>query len=387
MRPVAPFVVLSVVLAAVFLAGCESRKEAPALRPMAVGVALAGKMDAPLAVRGVGHVVAQRTVSVQPQVTGKLLALHFAEGASVREGQLLATIDPQSFQARLDEARGALGRDWAKAEQASREYLRYKDLIRQQVVSQDDFDQRKADFDAAWQQVKADQAALESARIDLGYCRISSPVNGVAGYQQVKPGNIVSANTTTLCTLNQIQPVLVRFSVTEADLAVVRRYYGVSPVRVSARVPKEEQDLKEFGLLTAIDNVVDVQTGMISLQAQFANEELALWPGQFVNVTATLDVDKDQTVVPYDALMTRQDGAFVYVVTDKSTAELRRVKPGRMVYKTHVVILEGLSPGETVISEGVVRVAPGGAVSVSRSDQGPDRAAGQAQGAGGGAGK
>lgn len=368
MRPVAS-VVLLLVLAAVGLAGCESRKEAPVRRPVSVGGAAAETMDAPLTVRGVGHVVAQRTVTVQPQVTGQLLAMHFAEGAAVREGQLLASIDPKPFQARLDEAVGALGRDWAKAEQASREFLRYKDLLRQQVVSQDDFDQRQTDFAAAWQQVKADQATLESARIDLGYCRITSPTDGVAGYQQVKPGNIVTANTTSLCTVNQIQPVLVRFSVTEADLALVRRYYGKSPVRVSARVPKEEQELKEFGMLTAIDNLVDVQTGMVSLQAQFENREQALWPGQFVNVIATLAVDKDQTVVPSDALITRQDGAFVYVVTDKSTAELRRVKPGRMVYKSHVVILEGVAPGETVISEGVIRVAPGASVSVTTSGQ------------------
>ncbi|GFK92275.1 Multidrug resistance protein MdtA [Fundidesulfovibrio magnetotacticus] len=396
-RTVLPLL-LALTLCLACLAGCDRKKVAPPQRPAPVGVVRAELADAPLAVRGVGHVTAMRTVTVTPQVTGKLLAMHFAEGDWVREGQQLASIDPQPFQARVDEAVGTLGRDWAKADQSTRDYLRYRELIRKQVVSQEDFDQRKADFEAAWQQVKADQATLASARIDLGYCRILSPLEGVAGYQQVKPGNIVTANTTSLFTVNQVRPVFVRFSVTEGDLAQVRRHFGARPVPVSARVPKEEQDLKEFGTLTAIDNAVDVQTGMISLQARFDNKDLALWPGQFVNVTATLDVEQGRIVLPFDAVMNRQDGSFVYVVTEKSTAELRRVKTGRMVERTRIVVEEGLSPGETVISEGVVRVAPGGAVLVqggagqggsgldkpSEAGQAPDKPAGAGQGKGGG---
>ncbi|MFP5221570.1 MAG: efflux RND transporter periplasmic adaptor subunit [Acidobacteriota bacterium] len=357
-------IVFIVVMAAILLLGCEKKKDVPALRPVPVRVVKAELRDAPVTVSGVGNVAAARTVAVQPQVTGKLQSLHFQEGTLVREGQLLARIDRQPFEARLTEALGALNRDWAKAGQAGRDYVRYKDLIRQEVISQDEFEQRRTEFESGWQQVKADQGAVETARINLEYCTIVSPVTGVTGYQQVKPGNTVSAYQSTLVTINQVQPVLVRFSVSEAELALVRRYYGKETIPTLVRVPKEEQELKERGHLTAIDNAVDPQTGMIVLQAQFENQSLALWPGQFVNVVATLAVEKGQTVIPYDAVMTRQDGSFVFVVTEKSTAELRKIVTGRNVGKRDIVVLEGLAPGETVITDGVIQVAPGGPVTI-----------------------
>jgi len=367
-------IILALVLAVFVLPGCEKKKEAPALRPVTVGVAKAERKDAPLTVSGVGHVIAMRTVSVQPQVTGRLEKLHFLEGALVREGQLLANIDSQPFVAALGQAKGNLDRDWATAVQAGRDYVRYKDLVRQEVVSRDDYEQKLTAFETGWQQVKADQAALESARINLDYCRISSPVTGVTGYQQVKPGNTVSAYTSTMVTINQIQPVLVRFSVSEGDLALVRRFYGKEAIPATAKPPKEEQDLKERGFLTAIDNAIDLQTGMISLQAQFENQSLALWPGQFVNVTATLAVDKDQTVIPSDAVMNRQDGSFVFVVSQNSTAEIRKVTTGRTVGRKEMVILDGVAPGEEVITEGVIRVAPGGPVTVRQPGTGQPEA-------------
>jgi len=367
-------IVFIVVMAAILLLGCEKKKDAPPVRPVPVRVVKAELRDAPITVSGVGHVAAARTVAVQPQVTGRLESLHFLEGALVREGQLLARIDRQPFEARLSEALGALNRDWAKAAQAGRDYLRYKDLIRQQVISQDEYEQRRMDFESGWQQVKADQGAVETARINLEYCTIVSPVTGVTGYQQVKPGNTVSAYQSTLVTINQVQPVLVRFSVSEGELALVRRYYGKEAIPATVRVPKEEQDLKERGQLTAIDNAVDPQTGMIVLQAEFENQSLGLWPGQFVNVVATLAVDKGRTVIPYDAVMTRQDGSFVFVVTDKSTAELRKIVTGRTVGKRDIVVLEGLSPGETVITDGVIQVAPGGPVTIRQE---PGQSAGQ----------
>ena len=351
-------------------AACQKKAEAPQAKPVPVGAVKAQVKDAPVVVNGIGHVVAMRTVTVTPQVTGLLQSLNFKEGAMVREGDLLAVIDPKPFEAKVAEAQGALKRDWAKADQAGRDYLRYKDLVRKEVVSQDDYEQKRMDFDSGWQQVRADQGALDTARINLAYCRIISPASGAAGYQNVKPGNVVNANTSAIATINQVQPVLVRFSINEADLPLVRSWYGKEAIPVAARVPKEENDLKERGVLTAIDNVVDVQTGMIMLQAQFENKNLTLWPGQFVNVQAVLTVEKGRTVIPSDAVLTRQDGSFVFVVSEKSTAELRKVTTGRMVGRREVVILEGLAPGETVISEGVIRVAPGGAVAVQGAGAG-----------------
>ncbi|WP_243368000.1 efflux RND transporter periplasmic adaptor subunit [Fundidesulfovibrio soli] len=343
---------------------CQKKAEPPQARPVPVGVVKAQVKDAPVVVNGIGHVVAMRTVTVTPQVTGLLKSVEFKEGAIVREGDLLAVIDPKPFEAKVAEALGALKRDWTRAEQAGRDHLRYKDLVQKEVVSRDDYEQKRTEFESSWQQVRSDQGALETARINLAYCRITSPVSGAAGYQNVKPGNVVNANTTAIATINQVQPVLVRFSVNEADLPLVRSWFGKEAVPVTARVPKEENDIKERGVLTAIDNAVDVQTGMIMLQAQFDNKELTLWPGQFVNVQAVLTVEKDRTVIPSDAVMTRQDGSFVFVVSEKSTAELRKVTTGRMVGRREVVILSGVAPGETIISDGVIRVAPGGAVTV-----------------------
>ncbi len=353
------FVLVCAALLAV--CACEKKSPPPAQKPVSVGVVTASLKDAPVTVRGVGHVLAMRTVAVQPQVTGRLAELFFQEGQMVTQGQPLAAIDPQPFQARVDEASGALKRDWAKADQAGRDFLRYKDLVRKEVVSEEDYEQKRMDFQAGWQQVKADQATLDAARIDLGYCRITSPVSGVAGYQNIKPGNTVSAYTSTIVTINQIQPVLVRFSVNEGELAQVREHFAKRPVPATARLPKEEADLKERGQLTAIDNVIDTQTGMILLQAQFDNANSRLWPGQFVTVTCTLDVEKNRVVVPSDAVMSRQDGSFLFVVQD-AKAQLRKVRLGRKVGQKEVVILEGLAVGETVIAEGVIRVAPGGPV-------------------------
>jgi len=310
------------------------------------------------------------SVSLQAQVTGVLQALHFKDGELVRAGQLLASIDPAPFVAALNQAKGNLSRDWATAEQAGREYVRFKELVRQQVVSQDDYEQRRTQMDTGWQQVKADQAAVDSARINLGYCSIYAPVSGVAGYQLVKPGNTVNAYQSTLVTINQVQPILARFAASENDLAQVRKYWKSEPLPATASTPKEAGKDKERGVLNAIDNAVDPQTGTITLQAQFENRNLALWPGQFVNVQVVLTVEKDRLLIPTNALITRQDGSFVFVVKDDGTADLRTVKPGRAVGKDEVMILEGLKPGEQVITDGLIQVAPGAKVSVAKSGEG-----------------
>ena len=362
--------ILAFILGALLLTGCEKKKEAPTARPVSVGAVKVQLKDAPLTVGGVGQVLALNTVSLQAQVTGVLTAVHFKEGDLVREGQLLASIDTAPFQAALVQARGNLARDWATAEQAGRDYLRYKDLVSKAVVSVDDYEQRFTQMETGWQQVKADQGALDSARINLEYCTIRSPVSGVAGYQLVKPGNTVNAYQATLVTINQVQPILVRFSVSENDLAQVRSYWKSVPLPASARTPKEAGYVEEHGFLDAIDNAVDPQTGTIALQARFENKGLALWPGQFVHAEVTLAVEKDRLLVPLEALLTRQDGSFVFVVKEDGTAELRAVKPGRKIGDNEVVILDGLKAGETIITEGMIQVSPGAKVAVANPGEG-----------------
>ncbi len=355
---------LAFVLAVLLLAACDKKKEAAPQRPLNVSAVAALRKDAPIIVSGVGHVLAMRTVTLQPQVTGILQTASFAEGGLVREDQQLFSIDAAPFKAKVEEARGTLARDWAKAEQSGRDLVRYRDLVRQQVVSQDDYEQRRTQAEADWRQVQADQGAFDTARINLGYCVIPSPVTGVAGYQLVKPGNPVSAYTTALVTINQVQPILLRFSVNESELALVRKYYGSAPLPAVAREPKEEHTVLGRGVLTAIDNAVDPQTGMISLQARFDNVDLALWPGQFLNASVTLAVEKDQLLIPENAVMRRTDGAFVFVVTPGNTAELRPLKLGRTIRGKDTVVLEGLKEGERIVTDGLIRVSPGAALTV-----------------------
>ena len=195
-----------------------------------------------------------------------------------------------------------------------------------------------------------------------------APVSGIAGYQLVKQGNTVNAYKDTVVTINQVQPVLVRFSVNEGELDKVRKYLAAGPVPAVARPAKEDQSFKESGRLTVIDNSVDSQTGMISLQAEFDNAGLTLWPGQFVKVTATLVVEKDQVLIPNDALLSRQDGSFTFVVGADGKAELRSIKPGRTLRGAQTVVLEGLKPGEMVVTEGLIQVYPGAMVTVKQAE-------------------
>jgi multidrug efflux system membrane fusion protein len=362
--------ILAFILVALLLPACEKKKEAPPARPVSVSAVKARLEDAPLTVGGVGQVVALSTVSLQAQVSGVVQAVHFKEGDRVREGQLLATIDPAPFQAALDQARGNLARDWATADQAGRDYQRYKNLVAKDVVSQEDFEQRRTQMESGWQQVKADQGAVDQARINLGYCSIHSPVSGVAGYQLVKPGNAVNAYQGALVTINQVQPILVRFSVSEKDLAQVRAYWKDTPLAAEVTTAMEAGHAQEKGVLDAVDNAVDPQTGTISLQAKFENKSLALWPGQFVHARVTLAVEKERLTVPPEALLRRQDGSFVFVVGGDGAAELRPVKPGRTVDEHTVIVLEGLKAGETVITEGLIQVAPGAKVVLSKSGEG-----------------
>ncbi|EPR37332.1 efflux transporter, RND family, MFP subunit [Desulfovibrio sp. X2] len=344
--------------------GCEKKKSAPPTRTVQVGVAEVRRGDAPLVARGVGHVLALNTVDVQSQVTGIIKSLHFQEGSFVKRGQLLAEIDPEPFKAALEQAQGTLAKDTATSAQARRDYERYKDLVGREVISRDEYEQYLTAMHTSEQQVKADKAAVDTARINLGYCAIRAPLDGVAGYQQMNAGNTINAYQGTLVSINQVQPIQIRFSVNQSELPALRKYSKDAELPAFARVAGSHEDVPEQGELTAIDNSVDPQTGMITLQAQFPNTELALWPGQFIQAGVTLTVEKGRLLIPSVAVVARQEGNFVFVVTPQNTAELRSVKIGRTV-GDDVVVHEGLKPGEKVVTEGLVQLSPGVSVSVS----------------------
>jgi multidrug efflux system membrane fusion protein len=312
--------------------------------------------------RAVGQVEAWTTVSLRSQVTGVVAAAHFREGSDVRAGELLFTIDPRPFQAVLDQAQATLARDRAQLANVRAEERRGEDLYRQGILAQETYDQRRSAADAQAAQVKADQAAVETARLNLGWCEVRSPIDGRAGAILVFPGNVAKApDGAPLVVLTQTRPVKVSFAVPESRLAQVRAAArGSAPLAVEA-LPSGGSSSGERGELVFLDNEVDRATGTIRLKARFANRDLRLWPGEFVEVRLVLGTRAGAVVVPSSAVQPGQSGPYVYVVKADSTVEPRDVRttdyPGSLT-----VVESGLAAGEHVVVDGQLRLVPGARV-------------------------
>jgi len=340
------------------LAGCEKKKpQAQAPEPVEVTVVEAAATTAPMAVDGIGHVYAVRTVNVRSQVTGVLQQTLFAEGDLVTEGQSLLVIDPDSYKAKLGEAVSTLGRDKATAAQAKRDWLRYKDLVAQAVVSQEDYEQKRTAYQQAAEQVRVDEAAVVNAKVNLDYCYIKSPCTGVVGLQSYKTGNLIEANADIIVTINQIEPINVQFAVAEKYLPDIRTYAGKGTLAVEARYPGRP-DMAAKGKLTVINNTVDVNSGTITLQGEFPNTDRLLWPGQFVDASVVLADTANTILVPASALVTTQDGSSVFIAKPDNTVEVRPVQAGRKI-GPETVVEKGLAPGEKVITSGQIKLFPG----------------------------
>jgi len=355
-----------------------------------VVVAMVSQRDVPINVDVIGNVEAYSTISVKAQVGGELTKVSFHEGDSVKKGDLLFTIDGRPLEAQLSQAQANLARDTAALSQAQANLARdianekyaqdqasrYRGLFDQGVVSREQADQMRSSADALSQTVLADKAAIESARaqivadkaavetvqVQLSYTTIQSPINGRTGSIAVKQGNVVAANTTDLMTITEVQPIYVTFSVPEAQLGDIKRYMGQGQLPVHA-APQADSSTQEVGVLTFIDNSVDATTGTIKLKGTFPNADHKLWPGEFVRVTLGLTTHPHATVVPNQAVQTGQDGQFVYVVKQDKTVEMRPVVTGTRVDQ-ELVIDRGLVPGETVVTEGQLRLTPGSHVQI-----------------------
>ena len=350
-------VLLAFVLSAL-LAGCEKKKpQAEKPTPVEVTVMEAKATTAPLAVDGIGHVYAVRTVSVRSQVTGVLQKTLFAEGDVVKEGQLLLVIDPDSYKAKLDEAKSTLARDRATALQAKRDWLRFRDLVAQAVVSQEDYEQKRTAWQQADEQVKVDEASVVNAKVNLDYCYIYAPCTGVVGLQQYKTGNLIEANKDVIITLNQIEPINVQFAVAEKYLPDIRAYAAKGQLAVDVRYPGR-QEIAAKGVLNVINNTVDTSTGTITLQGVFPNTDRALWPGQFVDASVVLAQTADTLLVPSSAVVATQSGASLFIAKPDNTVEIRPVTAGRKIVD-QTVIEKGLAIGEKVITSGQIKLFPG----------------------------
>jgi multidrug efflux system membrane fusion protein len=344
---------------AAFGAACSSPSDAERGTAQApavpVRVAPVERADVPQQIRAIGTVRPYSTVAVKSQVEGQLAEIHFEEGQSVRRGDLLFTIDPRPFEADLRQAQANLSRDKAEMDNAEVEAGRTARLFAKGFASKEENDAAQTRVSSLRAAVAADQAAVESAKLRLDYCYIHSPLDGRIGEQLVHRGNVVKSNDTTLAVINELRPIYVEFSVPERDLPEIQRRAAAGSLSVTA---DSAGIAPQSGRLTFIDNAVDATTGTIRLKARFANPDEVLWPGQFVDVTLQLSVQKGAVVAPAEALQTGQSGQYVFVVQADDTVRDRPVEVEKTVGQ-RAVIASGLQPGEVVVTDGQLRLAPG----------------------------
>lgn len=322
----------------------------------------------PIELRAIGNVQAYSTVVVKSLVEGTLTQVYFKEGQEVQKGDLLFTIDSRPFEVQLKQAESNLARDHAQAENARQEANRYEQLLQKEYVSREQYEQLRATSVAYEGTLLGDQAAIDQAKLQLEYSSIRSPINGVAGTLLVYPGNLVKANDPDhpLVTINQIRPIYVAFSVSEKVLPEIQKYQMLGPMAVEV-ITLNGKTPPVRGRLTFVDNAVNMTTGTIQLKALFPNAEKSLWPGQFVNVVLTLATRPHAIVVPSQAVQTGQQGSYLFVVKTDQTVESRAIVVGREV-SGETVIEKGLSPGEQVVMDGQLRLAPGVKVEVKTAD-------------------
>jgi multidrug efflux system membrane fusion protein len=377
-----------------------------------VVTAKVAEKDVPVDIAAIGNVEAYVSISVRSQVTGQLTELLFHEGDFVKTGQQLFMLDRRPFESALAQAEAnllrdrallaqseaQLSRDAANAEYQQLSAERQNQLNQRGIISKDQAEQTRASADATAAVVKADRAAIDSARaqlvaqeaavdaarVSLGYTSIKSPIDGRTGSLSVKVGSLVTANQTELMTIARVQPVYVTFAVPAVHLSTIKAHMTGDRLTVTA-TPQDNDARAATGMLTFVDNAVDMTTDTIKLKATFPNDDRRLWPGQFARVSLRLATLSHATVVPSQAVQTGQDGQYVFVVKDDSTVEQRTITPGQRV-ADDVVVEKGLKPGETVVTEGQLRLEPGSRVTTDLSGRGAGAGGGRGRGGRGGRG-
>ncbi len=367
---------LLVAAAAATLVACQKAQPRVA-PPIPISAAAAERRAVPYTIEANGTVEPLQTVAVQAQVGGVLQRINFREGDDVRQGQVLFEIDPRPFIAALQQAKGVLARDQAQLTSARADAERLSGLAAQEYVTAQQNDQARAAAAALEATVEADRAAVESAQLNLQYATIRAPIGGRAGSLLVRQGNLVRANSgTSLVTINQVKPILVRFAVPAAHLGEIRKFRDR---RLPVRAHPSDDGAVSDGRLSFLDNAVDTTTGTILLKAAFPNQDAALWPGEFVNVSLELYIQRDVLVVPVAAMVMGQQGPYVFVVKPDQTTETRNVKVDRNAGDV-AVITEGLREGEQVVTEGQLRLTAGAKVQVKQPAGPPAAAAASTRG-------
>lgn len=340
------------------LAACGGKGEAARRgRPVAVRTAVAQEKRAPIEVRTVGRIVSNRSVALRPQVSGVLLAARFTEGQRVAQGQVLLEIDPRPYAATLAEARARRDQERVKADNARAETARLSELAAKDLIGRQEFETAKATAAAAQAGAEAAEAALQRAELNLSWCTLRAPISGRTGRLLVQPGNLVSASTPEpIVTIEQVTPVFASFSIPERYLSLLRQRGREPRVLVKPSGGPEETGALEF-----IDNAVDPTTATILLKARLPNDDEALWPGQIVEISIALAERAKAVVVPASAVSQGQQGDYLFVVKGDRTVELRTVAIDQ-VAGDEAIIGRGLAAGETVVTEGQLKLVPGAVV-------------------------
>jgi multidrug efflux system membrane fusion protein len=377
------------------LSACNNAPEqkAPPRPPVSVMVETASTMQVPVEVAVIGNVESISTIAVRSRIDGQIERVFFREGQDVRRGDPLFQIDARPYKVALEKAEADAARDRAQLRNADNEEKRYSALIQQKFVSPQEYDQRTTTLETLRATVQSDRSALDNAQLNLDYTKISAPVSGRAGSLQITAGNLVKANADPpLVIIRQLSPIRVTFAVPADRLSEIRRYAGsgIAPalrggatkaagLPVQAVPHGDSEAVPAHGELTFIDNGIDLATGTITLKATFANEDAALWPGQFVDVKLTLSSLPNATVVPARAVQTGQRGEQLFVVSDGMTAEARSVKTG--IRNGEMIVIEsGVTPGERVVVDGQVNLVTGAKVAI-KTPPGPAPSAPRAEGA------
>ena len=410
---------------AILLVSCtgdNKTREKPPL-PIPVTVTTAIQKDVPVQLRVIGKVEAYSSVAIRSLVEGQLRKVYFKEGQDVQKDNLLLSIDPRPFEAALRQAEANLERDQALARQAEANLTRdlaqvnqaeanlaknlaqaknaedqakrYSFLAEKGYVAKEQYDQVRTNWESLTATVQADKAAIEnaqatlrankaalenaravvrasgaaveSAKIQLGYCSVRAPISGHTGSLLVQPGNIIKANDVPIVVINQITPIYVAFAVPEQNLPEIKKHMLAGALKTEAIIPADGKPL-EPGFLTFVDNAVDDATGTIKLKGTFENRERRLWPGQFVNIILTLTIRPKAILVPSQAIQTGQEGPYVFVVKPDLTVESRAVAVDHSLDNL-TIVTKGIQPGETVVTDGHLRLVPGGKVEL-RSEPG-----------------
>lgn len=348
------------------LAADTSRKSGRGGAPgqaISVAVAPAVRKDMPVYLTGLGSVEAFYTVIVKPRVSGQVTGVYFKEGQNVNKGQLLVQIDPRPYQVAVSQAEATLYKDQTQLTIAKRNFERYQDLFKQGVVSRQDYDAQQSTYGALEGTVRADQAAVDNAKLNLAYCHITSPLSGRVGLRQVDPGNMVQpSDPNGLVVITQLHPIAATFTVPEDDLSQIAKaeHAHTKPLEVDV-FSRDDQTELATGALTVVNNLVDPTTGTVKLKAVFDNAQELLWPNQFVNARLLLDVKKNVVVIPSAAIQRGVQGTFVFVVGQDNAAQIRQVSTG-VIDGNLISVNSGLSPGDQVVTDGQDKLQAGSKV-------------------------